>query len=99
MLSAEAFARAHEPAARAAEIVREWEAEAARVVGELEEGHRDLARLVARSRTSEEREGGKEDEWVNDEEPEGLRLELSCAEEMDELFEALEKNVRLAADS
>ena len=47
MLSAEAFACAHEPAAMAAELVREWEGEAARVSEELEKGQRDVARNLA----------------------------------------------------
>ena len=40
-----------------------------------------------------------EEEWVDGKEPENFRLELSYAEEVDELFEALDKSGRLVTDS
>lgn len=102
VLSAEAFACAHEPAAMAAELVREWEGEAARVSEELEKGQRDVARNLA-STGGEELSGEgdwvDEEEWVDGKEPENFRLELSYAEEVDELFEALDKSGRLVTDS
>jgi hypothetical protein len=96
VMSAEAFAHAHEPAALAAELVCEWDAEATRIAEELEQGHRDVARKLAKM---DRDELSGEEEWVDGKEPEGLRIEVSSPEEVDELFEALDKNGRLVCDS
>jgi hypothetical protein len=83
-------------------LVREWEIEAARVSEELEKGQRDLARDLAGTGGGElsgEEEWVDEEDWVDGQEPENFRLEVSSPEEVDELFEALEKSGRLLSDS
>ena len=98
VLSASDFAHAYEPAAqKAAALVSEWGLEAGRVCGELERGHRREARRLVRSggvgwnyRTDEEI-----DRMVPGLDALGLRLEVSCAAEVDELFGALGKSGRL----
>lgn len=92
VLSAPDFAHAHEPAARAAELIREWEAEVLRVGEELEQGHKNLAKRWAEAGAEWESD---ERELLDRNEPESLRLEVSCSEEVDELSGALSESGRL----
>jgi len=102
VVSASDFARARlEPGARATELVREWEEEARRVCGILENKQRRMVRRLVRregmpgwsSRTEEEI-----DRMGVDDVP-SLGLEVSSTAEVDELFGALSKSGRLAVDS
>lgn len=101
VVSASNFAHAHEPDKRATDLAREWEDEAARVCGALENKQRRMVRRLVRregmpgwsARTEEEI-----DRMGVDDVP-SLALGVSSPAEVDELLKALGNSGRLATDA
>lgn len=101
MTSASDFVRALEPSPQATELAREWEEEATRVCGALENEQRRMVRRLVR------REGmpgwsartEKEIDRMGVDDVPSLRIEVSSPAEVDELFKALGKSGRLAPGS
>lgn len=101
VISASDLAHALEPGTRATELAREWEEEATRVCGALENKQRRMVRRLVR------REGmpgwsartEKEIDRMGVDDVPSLTLEVSSPAEVDELFKALGESGRLATDS
>jgi hypothetical protein len=100
VMSASEVAHAREPAARAERLVRDMEAAASSVCDDLEFGNKRRARMLVRNgghgwvpRSKEEL-----DQMMLDDDSPGLRLEVGCPAEFDELFKALSQSGRMAAD-
>jgi hypothetical protein len=91
VVSASDFVRALEPDTQATELAREWEAEAARVCGALENEQRRMVRRLVR------REGmpgwsartEKEIDRMGADDVPSLTLEVSIPAEVDELFQGV----------
>ena len=101
VLSAPEFAQVYESATQATELAREWEQEALRLNKELERDHLRAVRgpVKVEGRGYRLLSDEEVDRIIADDDGPGLRLEESSAAEVDELFEALSKNGRLAVGS